>query len=190
MGERTVIEKPTQNLEKIWLWFYVVIDGGSSHNILSKAFVDRLSLRVHKHRWPYFVQRLMRCDEVLVRHTNKFTFMLVKTTRYSVVQLVPMNTAYILLGGDWVYNKNRIQMMQNNIYTFVHSRWKNHHNKSYQTGTTKEDIGQQVWRNLFKYAMSTTPMQMGLEFEVKLLCNSGGMMLSLWADEAKPVAHM
>lgn len=63
-----------------------MIDGGSSHNILSQALVDCQSQRVHKHHRPYFVQRFMRCDEVQVRHTNKFTFMLVKTTRYSVVQ--------------------------------------------------------------------------------------------------------
>ena len=34
----------------------VVIDGGSSQNIISQALMDRLQLKVRKHHRPYFTR--------------------------------------------------------------------------------------------------------------------------------------
>ena len=42
----------------------VVIDGGSSQNIISQALVDRLQLKVRKHHRPYFARWLMTGDEM------------------------------------------------------------------------------------------------------------------------------
>lgn len=48
----------------------------------------------------------------------------------------------------------------------------------------------ELWRNLFKFNMSTTrstTMHVRLEFEFQLFCNLWGMMQGLWDDAPRPM---
>ena len=73
--------------------YTVVIDGGSSQNIISRALVDRLQLKIRKHHRPYFARWLMTSDEVQVRYACLVTFFVGEDYTDTVwCNIVPMDS--------------------------------------------------------------------------------------------------
>lgn len=81
----------------------VVIDGGSSGNIVAQALVDCLWIRVHKRSGPYFVHWLMKGDEVQVQHRCKVTFTIGDDYKDKMwCDVVLMDVRDVLLGRPWM----------------------------------------------------------------------------------------
>lgn len=85
----------------------VILDGGSSENIVSKEVVEKLKRPIKKHPHPYKVAWFCRGNEVSARCLIKFT-----------VGNNVEDACHILLGRPWLYDKDMIHHTRVNTYAF------------------------------------------------------------------------
>lgn len=125
----------------------------------------------------------MTGDEVQVQHRRKVNF----ATSDDWTKCGAMSFGDALVGRPWVYDKNRIHWTRDNAYTFFKDKklaiiW----SRNYQ----RKDQGQVFQRNRSKYDIFIEEMQIGLEIEIELFCNVGGMMQVQWAGLTKTLAQI
>ena len=95
----------------------LVIDGGSSMNVVSKDVVKLLNLKVEPHPNPF-----------RVAWVNDHTFLITQRCLVSIqmgdykdeiyCEVLPMDVAHVLLGCPWFYNLNVTNFGKDNIYSF------------------------------------------------------------------------
>nr|DAD22643.1 TPA_asm: hypothetical protein HUJ06_024106 [Nelumbo nucifera] len=96
----------------------LIIDGGSSMNVVSVATVERLNLFTQPHPQPYKTAWL-----------NKMTLQVKQRALVSIsygsyvddiwCDIVPMNVIHILLGQPWLYDRNVYHSRKENTYYFL-----------------------------------------------------------------------
>ncbi|KAM2088669.1 hypothetical protein ACFX1T_032717 [Malus domestica] len=97
----------------------LVIDGGSTLNVISKAAVDRLHLQAEPHPHPFQVgwvdkTRLPVTERCLV------PLQLGPCHEKLYCDILPMSVAHVLLGRPWLYDRNVKSCGRENTYTFQH----------------------------------------------------------------------
>ena len=104
--------------------FSLIIDGGSYTNIANTTFVEKLGLKCDKHPNPYRLQWLNDSGEVKVNRHVVVTFSIGKYSDEVVVDVVPMQASYLLLGRPWQFDRCSLYDGYKNRYSFEHNSHK------------------------------------------------------------------
>ncbi|XP_021803216.1 uncharacterized protein LOC110747330 [Prunus avium] len=97
----------------------LVIDGGSTLNVISKTAVNRLHLQAEPHPHPFHVgwvdkTRLPVTERCLV------PLQLGPCHEQLYCDILPMSVAHVLLGRPWLYDRHVKSCGRENTYTFQH----------------------------------------------------------------------
>nr|GEX48000.1 hypothetical protein [Tanacetum cinerariifolium] len=100
--------------------FNVIIDNGSTENIVSRDIVQRLRLPMEKHPNPYKVDWIKSVGYIKVTERCKIPFMIGKYKDEIIFNIADMDACHILLGRLWVYDVNATHKGKENTCTFHH----------------------------------------------------------------------
>ena len=81
--------------------YKLVIDNGSTNNLVSQEMVDKLGLKSVKHPTPYKVSWLQRGHQLLVQEKSEVEFQNCKYKDKVLCDIIPMESCHILLGHPW-----------------------------------------------------------------------------------------
>ncbi|XP_071688790.1 uncharacterized protein [Rutidosis leptorrhynchoides] len=96
----------------------VIIDGGSSENIISRDIVTRLKLTPRKHPTPYKIGWIKAVGEVRVTKQCEVPISMGKYKDTIVFDIVDMDACHVLLGRPWQFDLRVIHKGKENTYTF------------------------------------------------------------------------
>jgi hypothetical protein len=95
----------------------VIIESGSTDNLVSKDMVEKLELKTTTHPRPYKVSWLQKGHHVMI--TKQF-LVEIKIGGYKdeiPCDVIPMDVCHILLGRPWQFDRNVIHDGRKNTYT-------------------------------------------------------------------------
>jgi hypothetical protein len=95
----------------------VIIDSGSTDNLVSTDMVEKLELKTNAHPRPYKVSWLQKGHQVTIA---KQCLVEIKIRGYKdeiLCDVIPMDVCHILLGIPWQFDKNVIHDGRKNTYT-------------------------------------------------------------------------
>lgn len=96
----------------------MIIDSGSTDNLVSTEVVEKLKLKTMKHPTPYKVSWLIKGHQLLVSEQCEMEFQVGKYKDKIVCDVFPMDVCHILLGRPWKYYKGAIHDGKRNTYKF------------------------------------------------------------------------
>jgi hypothetical protein len=95
----------------------VIIDSGSTDNLVSTEMVEKLELKTTGHPKPYKVSWLQKGHQVMI---TKQCLVEIKIGGYKdeiLCDVIPMDVCHILLGRPWQFDRNVIHDGRKNTYT-------------------------------------------------------------------------
>lgn len=93
----------------------LILNGGSTENIISKEVVKKLKLPLEKHPNPYKISWFQRGNEVPVTSRCLVKFTLGKVVDDEAwCDVVPMDACHILLGRPWLYDRDMVHLTRAN----------------------------------------------------------------------------
>jgi hypothetical protein len=95
----------------------VIVDSGSTNNLISKKMVEKIELETGAHPSPYKVSWLQTRHQVAV---TKHCLVELKIRGYKdeiSCDVIPMDICHLLLGRPWKYDKNFFHDGRKNTYT-------------------------------------------------------------------------
>jgi hypothetical protein len=95
----------------------VIIDSGSTDNLVSTEMVEKLTLETTAHLNPYKVSWLQKGDQVMVSRQCKVEFKIGGYNDEVLCDVIPMDVCHVLLGRSWKYDRNFIHDGRKNTYT-------------------------------------------------------------------------
>uniref|UniRef100_A0A5B7BER3 RNA-directed DNA polymerase n=1 Tax=Davidia involucrata TaxID=16924 RepID=A0A5B7BER3_DAVIN len=97
----------------------VIIDSGSSENIVSKALVKALQLKTEKHPNPYKIGWIKKGAETKVTEICRVPFSIGKVYKDEVAcDIVDMDACHVLLGRPWQFDVDATHKGKDNTYLF------------------------------------------------------------------------
>ena len=96
----------------------VVIDSGSTDNIVSTEMVEKLNLKKVKHPTPYKVSWLHKGHQLLVTEQSEFDFQIRSYKDKVTCDIMPMDVCHVLLGRPWQFDRKVIHDGNRNCYKF------------------------------------------------------------------------
>ena len=116
----------------------MVIDSGSTENLVSTEMVEKIILKKTKHLVPYKVSWLHNGHQILVSEQCVVYFQIGPYKDKILCDVIPMDVCHILLGRPWQFDKKVTHDGMSNYYSFKHNGI-NHVLHPLQVGST---IGQ------------------------------------------------
>jgi hypothetical protein len=95
----------------------VIIDSGSTDNLVSMEMVEKLELETIAHLKPYTVSWLQKGHQVMVTKQCLVEFKIGGYRDEILCDVIPMDVFHILLGIPWHFDRNFIHDGRNNTYT-------------------------------------------------------------------------
>jgi hypothetical protein len=95
----------------------VIIDSGSTDNLVSSEMVEKLELETTKHPSPYKVSWLHKGHRVSVTKQCLVKFKIGNYHDEILCDVIPMDVCHILLGRPWQYDRNVVHDGRMNTYT-------------------------------------------------------------------------
>jgi hypothetical protein len=95
----------------------VIIDSGSTDNLVSTDMVEKLQLKTTAHPRPYKVSWLQKGHQVTI---DKQCLVEIKIGGYKdkiLCDVIPLDVCHILLGRPWKFDRNVIHDGRKNTYT-------------------------------------------------------------------------
>jgi hypothetical protein len=86
----------------------MIIDSGSTHNLVSINMVEKLELEKTTHPSPYKVSWLQKGHQVMVSQQCKVEFKIEDYKDEIICDVIPMDVCHILLGIPWQFDRNFI----------------------------------------------------------------------------------
>jgi len=96
----------------------MIIDSGSTDNLVSIEVVEKLKLKTRKHPTPYKVSWLQKGHQLLVSEQCEVEFQVGKYKDKIICDVMPMDVCHILLGRPWQYDRGAIHDRKRNTYKF------------------------------------------------------------------------
>ena len=96
----------------------MIIDSGSTNNLVSTKVVEKLKLKTMKHPTPYKVSWLQKGHQLLVNEQCEVEFQVGKYNDKIVCDVMPMDVCHILLGRPWKYDRGAMHDGKRNTYKF------------------------------------------------------------------------
>eukprot|EP00253_Pinus_taeda_P007847 PITA_07847 len=97
----------------------VIIDSGSTDNLVATEMVEKLGLKWQKHPTPYKVSWLRKGHQLLVDEQCEVEFRIGKYHDTVVCDVMPMDVCHILLGRPWQYDRRVTHDGKTNCYKFT-----------------------------------------------------------------------
>jgi mannose-6-phosphate isomerase-like protein (cupin superfamily) len=98
----------------------IIIDSGSSKNIVSKVMVTKLGLQTRKHLFPYKIGWIKLGNEVKITEICHIKFSIGKNYVDEVTcDIVEMDVCHIILGRPWQYDMDATYRGRDNVYIFM-----------------------------------------------------------------------
>ena len=97
----------------------LIIDSGSTDNLVATKMVEKLGLKRLKHPTPYKVSWLQKGHQLLVDEQCEVEFHIGKYQDKVVCDIMPMDVCHILLGRPWQYDRKVTHDGKTNCYKFV-----------------------------------------------------------------------
>jgi hypothetical protein len=82
----------------------LIIDNGSTDNLVSVEMVEKLGLQKENHPTPYRVSWLQKGHHVLVNEQCKVDFQIGNYKDQVLCDVIPMDVCHVLLGRPWQYD--------------------------------------------------------------------------------------
>jgi hypothetical protein len=95
----------------------VIVDSGSTDNIVSTEMVEKLELETIEHPSPYRFSWLQKGHQVNVTKQCLVEFKIGGYKDEILCDVIPMDVCHLFLGRPWQYDRNVIQDGRNNTYT-------------------------------------------------------------------------
>jgi hypothetical protein len=95
----------------------VIIDSGSTDNLVSTEMVEKLELETTALPKPYKVSWLQKGHQVMVTKQCLVEFKIGGYRDEILCDVIPMDVCHILLGRPWKFDRNVIYDGRNNTYT-------------------------------------------------------------------------
>eukprot|EP00253_Pinus_taeda_P008228 PITA_08228 len=97
----------------------VIIDSGSTDNLVATEMVEKLGLKRLKHPTPYKVSWLQKGHQLLVDEQCEVEFRIGKYHDTVVCDVMPMDVCHILLGRPWQCDRRVTHDGKTNCYKFT-----------------------------------------------------------------------
>jgi hypothetical protein len=95
----------------------VIVDSGSTDNLVSTEMVEKLELKKTDHPSPYKVSWLQKGHQVSVTKQCLVEFKIGVYNDKILCDVIPMDVCHLLLGRPWKYDRNVIHDGRMNTYT-------------------------------------------------------------------------
>jgi hypothetical protein len=95
----------------------VIMDSGSTDNLVSTEMVEKLELETIEHPSPYRVSWLQKGHQVNVTKQCLVEFKIGGYKDEILCDVIPMDVCHLLLGRPWKYDRNVIHDGRKNTYT-------------------------------------------------------------------------
>jgi hypothetical protein len=95
----------------------VIVDSGSTDNLVSTEMVEKLELKMNKHPSPYKVTWLQKGHQVCVTKQCLVNFKMGDYRDEILCDVIPMDVCHVLLGRPWQYDRNVVHDGRMNTYT-------------------------------------------------------------------------
>jgi hypothetical protein len=95
----------------------VIVDSGSTDNLISTEMVEKLELETTDHPSPYRVSWLQKGHRVTVTKQCLVEFNIGGYNDKILCDVIPMDVCHLLLGRPWQYDRNVIHDERMNTYT-------------------------------------------------------------------------
>jgi hypothetical protein len=95
----------------------VIIDNGSTENIVSIEMVEKLELETTAHPNPYKVSWLKKGHQVMVTKQWLVEFKIGGYRDEILCDVIPMDVCHVFLGRPWQFDRNVIHDGRRNTYT-------------------------------------------------------------------------
>lgn len=99
----------------------VIIDSGSTNNIVSEETVNNLGLAKIPHTHPYRITQLNKGKNVLVNERDQVEFTIGGYKDKIICDILPMDACHFLLCRPWQYDRKAIHNGEKNSYSFKKS---------------------------------------------------------------------
>ncbi|XP_020270704.1 uncharacterized protein LOC109845858 [Asparagus officinalis] len=97
----------------------VIIDSGSSENIVSRHMVEKLGLKTEKHPAPYKIGWIRKGNDVQVDEVCQVSFSIGRTyVDEALCDVVEMDACHMLLGIPWQFDVDATHRWKDNVYIF------------------------------------------------------------------------
>ncbi|XP_020266279.1 uncharacterized protein LOC109841747 [Asparagus officinalis] len=97
----------------------VIIDSGSSENIVSRRMVEKLGLKTEKHPAPYKIGWIRKGNDVQVDEVCRVSFSIGRTyVDEALCDVVEMDACHMLLGRPWQFDVDATHRGKDNVYIF------------------------------------------------------------------------
>ncbi|ESQ30059.1 hypothetical protein EUTSA_v10012229mg [Eutrema salsugineum] len=157
----------------------LVIDSGSSRNVVSETAVKKLGLKREDHPAPYALAWITEGTDVKITHRALVSFSIgafYKDTIYC--DIAPMDVSHLILGRPWQFDRDTCHNGKKNTYSFVFENRKivllpNPEPASLPLATNKVDIQLPVMKDL---GSKHTLLCSRVQFETEL--RDSGFMLA------------
>jgi hypothetical protein len=95
----------------------VIVDNGSTYNLISIEMVEKLELETIVHPSPYRVSWLQKGHQVNVTKQCLVEFKIGGYKDEILCDVIPMDVCHLLLGRPWKYDRNVVHDGRKNTYT-------------------------------------------------------------------------
>jgi hypothetical protein len=95
----------------------VIVDSGSTDNLVSTEMVEKLELKTKKHPSPYKVTWLQKGHQVCVTRQCLVNFKMGEYRDEVLCDVIPMDVCHVLLGRPWQYDRHVVHDGRMNTYT-------------------------------------------------------------------------
>lgn len=97
----------------------VIIDGGSSNNLVLEEMVSKLQLERRRHPHPYQIAWLQDVQKVLVSEQCLVKFNIVDYHDEALCDIMSMTVCHMLLGRPWQFDRKAMHDGYANTYTVM-----------------------------------------------------------------------
>eukprot|EP00253_Pinus_taeda_P030633 PITA_30633 len=97
----------------------LIIDNGSTDNLVVVEMVEKLGLKKLKHPTPYKVSWLQKGHQLLVDEQCEVEFQIGRYKDKILCNVMPMDVCHLLLGRPWQFDRSAVHDGKTNYYKFV-----------------------------------------------------------------------